>query len=275
MTNFEDALLSQDLKLFEAIGSQTSPRDKRSMLACQAAVRAGADKYVYLEIGSHLGGSLQPYVLDPRCRRIYSIDKRPAAQPDERGEDYVYTDNSTERMMRNLRSLSVEGATKITCIDADSSEVPTASIDARPDLCFIDGEHTDRAVVRDFAFCRRVVSPNGAILFHDAHIVYLGLDEIVRMLEREGVRFRAYHLPDVMFVIEFGDSRFHETPAIHEMLINNHVGYLRSLRLNDHFRAFTNRPIFQTLRGIRRRLALPWRGRLPGQSARSSAAGSH
>ena len=255
MTSFESALENLDVQLFKTIKSQTRTQDKRSLLACQVAMRSLGDGYVYLEIGSHLGGSLQPYVLDPLCRRIYSIDKRPLTLPDERGGNLTYYDNSTERMMENIKRVSEDGAKKIVCIDADASEIPVDTIDPKPRLCFVDGEHTDRAVVRDFGFCRRVIAPDGAVLFHDAHIVYLRLEKILKELEQEKVVFRAYHLPDVVFVIEFGECRLHANPAIQHMLVNNHVGYLASLKLNDHFRAFTNRPIFKALRGIKAQLA--------------------
>jgi hypothetical protein len=241
-----------DTSLFDAIDSQSSPHDKRSLLACQSGIRESRGDYIYLEIGSHRGGSLQPHVLDPRCRRIYSIDKRPSKQPDARGVDFVYENNSTARMMQDLQQLSPAGTAKIVCFDADTSDVPLAAIDPRPDLCYIDGEHTDAALLRDFAFCRRVLAPGGVIVCHDAQVVYLGLDEIIRTLTREGARFRAYHLPDVIFVIEFEGGALHRTPAIHEMLLNNHVGYLASLRSNDQFRAFANRPIFRALRRLAR-----------------------
>jgi len=97
--DFENAIAGLDISLFSAIESQSTDDDKRSLLACQLAVRELRDPYIYLEIGSYIGGSIQPYLLDPRCKRIYSIDKRPAKQPDERGIDYIYENNSTARMM--------------------------------------------------------------------------------------------------------------------------------------------------------------------------------
>src|SRR6185295_1456922 len=112
-----------DLTLFENIESQTSDLDKRSLLACELAVRSLRDSYVYLEIGSHLGGSLQPYVVDEKCERIFSIDKRPPLQPDERGLNYKYENNSTARMLENLKKVSNAGLEKITCIDDDAANI--------------------------------------------------------------------------------------------------------------------------------------------------------
>ena len=94
-----------DISVFEHIPSQTSDNDKRSLLACQRAVKQILPDYTFLEIGSYLGGSLQPFVLDAACARIYSIDKRPFVQPDERGTNYIYKSNSTARMLENLEKL--------------------------------------------------------------------------------------------------------------------------------------------------------------------------
>ena len=66
-----------DLSVFDLVPSQTSDAEKRSLLAVQRAVARRFGAYNYLEIGSHLGGSLQPHVRDPRCAHIDSIDLRP------------------------------------------------------------------------------------------------------------------------------------------------------------------------------------------------------
>ena len=85
---FEDRLAGLDISLFSQIPSQTTDADKRSLLAAQVTTRDSPDGYVYLEIGSHLGGSIQPHLLDPKCNKIYSIDKRPSVQPNERGRQF-------------------------------------------------------------------------------------------------------------------------------------------------------------------------------------------
>jgi hypothetical protein len=99
MTQFEEKLNRLDLALFEKISSQTTEDDKRSLLAIQNATREIYPNYNYLEIGSHLGGSIQPHLVDEKCAKIYSIDKRPLVQPDERGVNYGYPENSTQRML--------------------------------------------------------------------------------------------------------------------------------------------------------------------------------
>jgi|TARA_Y100000310_G_scaffold9823_1_gene10549 hypothetical protein len=90
-----------DTSLFSSIVSETTEADRQSLLALQSCLKARAG-YVYMEIGSHLGGTIQPYYLDPSCAKIYSIDKRPLVQPDERGVEFHYPDNSSSRMLEGL-----------------------------------------------------------------------------------------------------------------------------------------------------------------------------
>ncbi len=153
-----------ELGLFAAIESQTSEDDKRSLLAVQAAVRDCVGTYGYLEIGSHLGGSIQPHLLDAACTRIISIDKRPSAQPDERGVEFAYADNSTLRMLQALQRVSPD-LTKLRTIDGETSSLSCDAVEGPVDLCFIDGEHTDRAALCDFEFCLEAVDDRGAIVF--------------------------------------------------------------------------------------------------------------
>lgn len=250
MSNFEESVNKLDLALFEKIASQSTNEDKGSLLACQAAVRELRPKYNYLEIGSYLGGSIQPYLLDDRCAHIYSIDKRPEVQPDERGFDWVYQNNSTARMIENLKAVSGDGIKKITAIDGDTGSIKRDEIKEKIDLCFIDGEHTDGAVMSDFKFCLDALGGTGAVIFHDAQITYNGISDCLKYLQKNSVRFNAYVLPHIVFVVEIGDFPMHDHPRIHERLVNNYEGYLFSLQDNDHYRRFANRTPFRLLRNF-------------------------
>lgn len=248
--SFAERLSRQDLSLFAGIASQTSENDRRSLLALQEAVRSRGP-YAYLEIGSHLGGTIQPFLPDGSCTHVFSIDRRPLRQPDERGPDYAYPANATAQMLALLADLSPQGVAKVRCWDADARDVDPATVLPRPTLCFVDGEHTDRAVRSDAAFCLRVLGGSGVLAFHDASVVYNGLSGIVEELGRAGIPFVAYHLPDTVFVIELGDVAIHRSPAVARLLVQNHAGYLASLRANDHYRRFYNRPVFRLLRRIK------------------------
>src|SRR6516162_9870377 len=73
--------------------------DRTSFLRIQRLVRRLQPGYIYLEIGSDIGASLLPHLLDPSCAMAISIDSRPERQPDERGKDFYYPGNSTVRML--------------------------------------------------------------------------------------------------------------------------------------------------------------------------------
>jgi len=198
---FSERIKNLDITLFAQILSQTTDADKKALLAVQACTRECMDGYVYLEIGSHLGGSIQPHLLDPKCKRIYSIDKRPSCQPDERGPTYEYPDNSTERMRSLLAAIDSDGVKKIDCIDADTKFIPPSSIAQVPNLCFIDGEHTPAAVVADFDFCLKVCAVGATIVFHDAQTVFRGLRSVVSGLRRTGRQFSSHAFLDMVYVI--------------------------------------------------------------------------
>jgi hypothetical protein len=203
---FDRRIEGLDISLFSQILSETSDGDKRSLLAAQVCTRVCIDRYVYLEIGSHLGGSIQPHLLDPKCRKIYSIDKRPPAQPDERGPMYKYLGNSTERMLSLLEKIDPEEVKKIECIDADTKSISPSCIHDAPNLCFIDGEHTPAAVLADFDFCLKVCAVGATIVFHDAQIVFRGLRSVVSKLKKAKREFSQHALSDAVYVICLGGS---------------------------------------------------------------------
>jgi Methyltransferase domain len=256
MNSFEQSIGNLDLKLFEKISSQSNDQDKQSMLACQLATRELCVSYNYLEIGSYLGGSIQPHLLDEKCVRIYSIDKRPLIQPDERGVDYTYLNNSTARMIENLKTVAPEQVGKVVTIDGDSRQIDASEIKEKVQLCYIDGEHTDEAAVADFMFCHKVLDVNGAILFDDANIIYNGIAQCLEYLKDNSINFNAYILPDKVFAVEIGDFSLHRNRAILERLTNNYQGYLYSLQSNDFYRQFVNKKPFQ----IYRKLMVKWKG---------------
>ncbi len=237
MPKFEETLAELDIKLFEKIASQTTDDDKKSLLAVQNAVREINPHYKYLEIGSHLGGSLQPHLLDEKCSIIYSIDKRPLVQPDERGVNYGYPENSTKRM---LDLLSETGSTeKIHTIDGETKRINKGEIKEKVQLCFIDGEHTDKATNIDFDFCLDVLDKSGAIVFHDSFVIYNAIWDCIEKLKARNINFKAYNLPSVVFVIEINDFPLHKHSHIQNLLLENNRGYLFSLRQNDEYRRFT------------------------------------
>jgi len=245
MEDFEGRIAVLDLRLFDYVPSQTTPADRRSLLAIQHGLRQQVAGFGYLEIGSHYGGSLQAFVADPCCDRIISIDPRPKVQADERGRPFSYPDNSTQRMLELLQGVPGAQVDKIKTIEAGTDALNKTDIAIPPDVCFVDGEHTDRAVVRDARFCFSVVHPDGCVAFHDANIIYRGLLTVVDELKQSGRPFHAYVLPDSVFVIELGNCRLHQVAEIQALLLDNHQGYLSSLAANDHYRELAKRPMIR------------------------------
>jgi hypothetical protein len=206
-TTIDQSIAALDVSIFR-IDSQTSIDDRRSFLAIQNAVRYWKNEYVYLECGSHIGGSLLPHVLDPRCRLLYSVDKRPLVQPDERGVNYEYPHNSSQRMIATLaRHVTAAYLAKLHTFDMDASALTAGQVPEKPDLILIDAEHTNAAVFRDFLNLYRLCPPSTIFMFHDANLTFSGLQNIEMFLRYSGVAFDSYVLPSVVFVLATNDAR--------------------------------------------------------------------
>jgi hypothetical protein len=204
MNTFHERIRDRDQRLFEYVPSGTGPRDRDTLLAVQNAVASVVRDYSYLEIGSHLGGSLQPHLVDTRCRRAYSIDLRTVRQVDDRAPSCVIdygSDNTTENMINLLNDVPGSEMTKLVCFDVDASQVPASEIQDAPHLAFIDGEHTKQAVQSDFAFVHQVSRSDATILFHDYLIIRPGIREIETHLRTNGVSFRSAKLGGSIYAI--------------------------------------------------------------------------
>ena len=214
-TNFESRIQALDTSLFDAIPSQTTEKCQKSLLALHRFVRLGPKRYSYLEIGSYLGGSIQPHLLDPLCDHIYSIDKRPTHQPDNRGKVYRYPANSTERMITRLRTIAP--VDKLICFDDDARNIDPRAVRHAPSMCLIDGEHTTEAVITDFKFSRSVCTSDAVICFHDAGVVAAAILAILRMLKRERAVFRYAKLGGSVYAISLGSSRALLDPEVRKL----------------------------------------------------------
>ena len=227
----DERIEALDVSLFELVPSETSPEDRAALLLLHRSVRRRGP-YAYLEIGSHLGGTIQAHYVDPLCRVIYSIDKRPPAQPDERGRQYAYPDNSTARMRALLaEAFPAADRAKVVSFDCDASDVRPADIAMRPALCLIDGEHTNAAVQSDFDACLRLAGTESVVAFHDACYVFEGIQAIKKRLAAGVVPFRGYLLPGSVYAICLGGSveAFAEDLAPHA---RDEQCYFREFRLD-------------------------------------------
>jgi hypothetical protein len=207
MTTALTQILSFDPSIF-SIESQTSEFDRISLLRLQSIVRRICGKYVYLEIGSHLGGTLLPHLLDPACEAVHSIDPRPLSQPDERGKAFNYDDNSTQRMIDRLALAAPPRALDIlTTWEKDAANIPPTAFSRKFNLALIDGEHTNLAVFSDFLSILPVLSRDAVVAFHDANLVLDGIGNIERFLRYEKTEHVTMFLRDCVAVIGLRGAR--------------------------------------------------------------------
>lgn len=251
MSTFQENLKNLDITLFQHVESQSTNNDKHALLALHQAARDIWGQFRYLEIGSHLGGSLQVLVVDDACSHIGSIDPRPVAFADERGIVSRYPSNSTDRMLSLLRAIPGARAEKITTFESDTASLIPADMGTKYHFCFIDGEHTDVAVLRDSKFCLGCLEEGGYIAYHDANVVYQGIADFIQHLESIGLKYQARLLPDAVFVIEIGSNRLFSHSAVAAEVAQSWRGYIFGLSSNAWYRAVMNKPLFRFLRQIR------------------------
>ena len=243
--SFEERLESLDVELLGTIHTGLSTEDRRSLLALHLACRRAKPEFRWLEIGSHLGGSLQALVRDPGCIKIDSIDSRPDQMPDERIATIAFPGNSTARMLRLLSDLPDADMRKVRTHDIGTDQLNPQAFEP-PDVCFIDAEHTDEACARDAEFCRNVLREGGVIGFHDIGIVYRAVAAFVETLGAAGTPHRLAYLPDNVFAVELGHGELLSDPAVIGRQILAGAGLLYNLCGNDRYR--------EVLQGRRARL---------------------
>ena len=199
--SFDGALQRLDDRLFGYVPSETSIQDRRSLLALHNVVRDHYGTFSYLEIGSHLGGSLQVALADPRCTTVTSIDSRPEWVQDEQRDPIPYPENTTERMVRYLGFVPGADLSKLHTVEASTEALSPSEFVAQ--LCLVDGEHTVDAAGRDAAFCRAAMRNEGVIAFHDRDLVRRAIDAFVAELD---VEYESYPLPNALWVVSLGLS---------------------------------------------------------------------
>jgi hypothetical protein len=204
--DFDRRLRELDITLFRGVPVQMSGRDRVGLLALHNACREVHGTFRYLEIGSYLGGSLQVFLVDPRCVGITSIDARHGQSPELAG-NLVYRETTTAKMLEGLAAIPGADLSKLRTIDATPEDVSIDGLQA--DLCFVDGEHTHDAALRDARFCREV-SPRGTIAFHDSSRVKSAID----VFTAESQPCTTLDLPGAMFAVELGPPRILKSSSI-------------------------------------------------------------
>jgi hypothetical protein len=194
-----------NLEVFFPIPSQTSSIDKLLLLGLMRLAQAKGS-YNYLEIGSFRGGSLTPFLMDPACKMILSIDDRGRVQSDERGIRFDYTAITTQSMLDDLHRCGIS-TDKLRTFDG-SIHTLDDNYTSSFDLAFIDGEHTDEACFRDFLWTLPIMKPNSIIVFHDSTLIYKSLKLIMLYLDKVKHGYIFFKSTDAdMSALLFGDYR--------------------------------------------------------------------
>lgn len=182
------------------IPSQLSSGDVKKLQAIQNLIKQ-TQSYVYLEIGSYLGGSLYPHLLEKKCTAAWSVDKR-STDPilDERNIDYAYS--VTTKHMLDLLTENNVPVSRLHTVDGTVQSVPPIQVD----LVFIDGEHTNQAAYSDAVSSMRF-QPQ-IIMFHDDWIVSDAIDQFQQYLRDQQQPADVYKLTDSdITVVVFGAIR--------------------------------------------------------------------
>jgi len=195
-------LLSKNIDLYRLVRTQTSQSDQTSLLELLHLVRGKSPLYVYLEIGSFLGGTLVPFCVDVQCKAIYSVDKRVYEAPNEsRSACSEYGEHSSSAMRQRLLEATGFDANRLKCLDSDMRDVASAEIKDRIDYVLIDGEHTNDAVESDFRAVERFLASDAVVAFHDYHCVRGGIVRIEKYLRATGRTFLSVKLSGDVFAI--------------------------------------------------------------------------
>jgi hypothetical protein len=200
------AVGARDLRLFDLVPTATTPDDRRSLLELQNVVALKVPSYTYLEVGSYLGGSLVPHLVDERCGVVVSIDPHPPSQPDVRGRQIENNDVTTAVMVKVLtRAIGEKPLGKLLTYEVDARDAMLTGTLPTFDLAFIDGEHTNVAVASDFLSVMHVAKANSIIAFHDANLIHPALLIVEKILADRGVPFVSSFLKTNVFALGLGD----------------------------------------------------------------------
>ena len=171
---------------FFPIHSQTSREDKVFLINTIRLLNSNLVSYNYLEIGSYLGGSLTPFIIDKKCKKILSIDKRNLKLSDERGENFDYKNIPEKKMFLNIKKYGLS-TKKIKTFNGKIKDLK--KVNDKYDLVFIDGEHTDHNCYEDFLYSLNFIKKNSIIMFHDSPVIYKAISLIFIYLDKEKIPY--------------------------------------------------------------------------------------
>ena len=179
-------MMDQQIKKYFPIPTQTSQEDKIVILKINNLISSKIKNFIYIEIGSYLGGSLTPFLINNNCKKVISIDHRNQILDDERNENWSYEKITEIMMLKKLKSLNLN-VSKLKMFNGDISHYKNKN---KYDLAFIDGIHTDKNTFSDFLYVLDGFKKNSIIIFHDSVLIYKALILINEFLKKNKYTFK-------------------------------------------------------------------------------------
>ena len=93
----------------------------------------------------------------------------------------------------------------LKCCECDR-DIDIENIEYPVDVCFIDGEHTNEALLRDYMFCLNIINNDAVIVLHDSCIIYKGIKNIKKYLAKNNVRYKGLKLKGSVYVFLFNNA---------------------------------------------------------------------
>ncbi len=196
---------------------------------CIACIENWVNPKTIVEIGTYLGGTTRIlYLNSPEVAKIYTVDLP---------LDYLNTDNLTDRelilesveLAKNLNQrLFLPKSPRIHQILADSAKLDwPKEFGDKVDFIFIDGSHSFQSAKHDTEQALKLVSEDGAIIWHDAIFRSFGyywegyrVSEAIREILPSDQWKYVYRMAGTSFAVYW--------PKLEEMIIRHR--FLRSLR---------------------------------------------
>jgi hypothetical protein len=219
------------------IPSQLSTIDKKTLLLIKEAIREIKGNYNYFEVGSHKGDTLIPFLTDPYCQDIFSVDSRPSKVYDERGYEKVYIGNTTEAMVKRLsKYCSAEQLKKLLCCEgtADSTVTEAALIGEQKwfDLFLFRAETSSEELIADFEAAWKTAKESAIFIIYNSKLHKEAIEAIMKTAEKRHTV--GYTLPENFFIIE-KNCLLHMHPDLyrHNML-NGHLSFFPTEEEKQH-----------------------------------------
>lgn len=171
-----------DIATLFPIASQTSDTDKLFLKNVISLLSEKTGSFSYIELGSFLGGTLAPFLVANACSSVLSVDDRERQQPDERGPKYDYAGITSQTMIDNLQKNGLP-TSKLKTFDGSIENMPVSQ--SKFDLGFIDAEHTDEAVFRDFVYLLEHMKRDCIVMFHDSSLTAKGIANIITLEQQK------------------------------------------------------------------------------------------